>query len=143
MILKWWNARRFALVMSLVALIAVSCSSGDPEPTATPDGPGDVPLFFPYVFSGNFTVAGEPGPEGIPMFARLGDGRGPFNNTIRAGEYINISIAPVSADAIGGEITFFLGHPDGDSVQAEETYVYNRIAQPQFIDLDLSFPRLP
>lgn len=123
--------------------MAAACLSGDPEPTPTPDGPAGIPVSFPYIFAGNFTVAGEPGPQGIPMFARLGDGRGPFNNTVRPGEYTNVSVAPPTPGDIGEEITFHLGHPDESNVQAEETFVFDATAQPRFVELDLSFPRLP
>ncbi len=135
---------RLRLIVALIAMVAVAavaCSSDDPTPTAAPTG--GTPVFFPYIFSGDFTVAGEPGPQGVPMFARLADGRGLFNETIRPGEYINVSVAPTVEDAIGQEITFHLGHPDGPTVQADETYTYDRVSQPQLIELDLNFPSLP
>jgi hypothetical protein len=88
-------------------------------------------------------VNGQPGPQGVPMFARLGEGRGPFNNSIREGEYNNVSIAAQSPSDLGGTITFYLGLPDGPNVQANETYLFNITSQPQLITLDLNFPRLP
>lgn len=88
-------------------------------------------------------MAGEPGPQDVPIFARLGEGRGLFNNSIRPGEYINVSIAPATRDDIGKEITFHLGHPDGPNVQAEETHIFNASVEPVFVNLDLSFPSLP
>lgn len=122
----------------LIAVTAATCSSEEPTPTVS-----SSPVAFPYIFSGTFTVNGEPGPQGIPMFARLGDARGPFNNSIRPGEYINVSVAPTNMDDIGGEITFFLGHPDEDPVKAEETFIFDPTVEPRFVSLNLSFPRLP
>lgn len=143
MIGKRWNLRFLVSVMAVTAIALVACSSNDPDPTAVPTNAGGQPIFFPYVFSGKFTVAGEPGPQGVPMFARLGDDRGLFNDSIRPGEYINVSVAPENADAIGKEITFHLGNPDGPTVQADETWIYSASAQPQLLELDLTFPRLP
>ena len=77
------------------------------------------------------------------MFARLGDARGPFNNSIRPGEYINVAITPTDANDIGSEITFYLGHPDENPVRAAETHTFETTTQPQFVSLNLSFPRLP
>ena len=77
------------------------------------------------------------------MFARLGNGRGPVNNAIRTGEFINVSITPPSPDDVGEEITFYIGDPDGRSVQAEETYVFLATSQPLIIQVDLTFPELP
>ncbi len=135
--------RTILTFVAMIAVLAVACSSDDPEPTPTTEPSGNIQIFFPFIFSGQFTVAGEPGPQGVPMFAKLGDGRGLFNNSIRPGEYINVSVAPETEADVGGEITFFLGHPDGPTVQAEETYTYDRITEPQIIELDLTFPRLP
>lgn len=138
---------RFLLFVALVVVssFAVSCG-GDPEPDPTATGSPVLPVSFPYIFSGNFTIAGEPGPQGVPLFARLGNCatcRGPFNNSIREGEYTNVSISPQKVEDIGKEITFHLGHPDGPTVQAEETYVFTVPSQPQLLELDLTFPRMP
>lgn len=138
-----WNLRILVLIVATVAILAAACSSNDPDSTPVPTTPGGVSVFVPYIFSGNFTVAGEPGPQGVPMFARLGDGRGLFNDTVRPGEYTNVSVAPETAEAVGSEITFHLGLPDGSNVQAEETYVYAASTAPQLIEFDLTFPRLP
>lgn len=139
-----WNLRILVLIVATVAILAAACSSNDPDSTPVPTtSGGGVSVFVPYIFSGNFTVAGEPGPRGVPMFAKLGDGRGLFNDTVRPGEYTNVSVAPEKAEAVGGEITFHLGPPDGPNVQAEETYVYAATTAPKLIELDLTFPRLP
>ncbi len=143
MISRAWNLRFLVAVIAAIAVLAVACSSDDLDPTSTPANSGGPQVFFPYVFSGKFTVAGEPGPQGIRMFARLGDGRGPFNDAIRPGEYLNVSVTPIDASDFGGEITFHLGNPDGPTVQAEETFTYAASTQPQLLELDLSFPRLP
>lgn len=132
----------FVTLALVMALSAVACrSDGDPTVEASPTLASAV--VFPYIFSGNLTVNGEPGPQDVPVFARLGNGRGPFNNTVRPGVYTNVSIAPGSADDVGKEITFFLGHPDGPNVQADQTYTFNSTSQPVFVTLNLNFPKLP
>lgn len=135
----------FVSALVLSGLIIAACGDKGPEstPTSAPADSSVLPVSFPYIFSGKFAVAGEPGPQGIPMFARLGGERGAFNNTVRAGEYTNVSISAHSSSDAGKEITFHLGHPDGPNVQAAETFVFNIISQPQFENLDLNFPRLP
>jgi hypothetical protein len=123
--------------------VFAACSSDSPTPTPTTSASPALPPPFPYIFSGRFIVDGELGPQGLPVFARLGDGRGPFNNTVRPGEYTNVSVAGQSTADNGKVITFHLGLPDGPTVQAAETYIFNVTSQPQFITLDLNFPRLP
>ena len=136
-------ARVILLTVALAAVFMLGACKSDPEPTATPQPSLSAPITFPYVFSGNFTVDGEPGPADVPMFARIGEARGPFNDSVRVGEYINVSITPIDEADYGKEITFHLGHPDGPTVQAEETYVFIESNQPLFLQLDLTFPRMP
>ena len=130
----------FAL-LAVVASIAAACSS-DADPTPFPTCEGN-PFAFPHIYGGSFTVDGEPGPQGVPMFATLGGCRGAFNESLRPGEYINVTISGQTDDDFGGEINFYLGHPDGPFVKADQTAVYERTTQPQFYELDLSFPESP
>jgi hypothetical protein len=131
------------VALALVTVLAAIACKSEPEPTVEPTATPATAVSFPYIFSGNLTVNGEPGPQGVPVFARLGSGRGPYNNTVRPGVYTNVSVAPTSPEDIGKEITFFLGLPDGPNVQADQTYVFNVTSQPMFISLDLNFPSLP
>lgn len=141
------SSPRLIVLMSLAAIMLAVMACGSNGDSSTPGdlplcSPGQ-PLSFPYIFAGEFTVNGEPGPAEMPIFARLGDCRGPYNNTPREGQYTNISISPETTSDDGGEITFHLGAPDGNTVQAEQTYTFNTSAQPQLLTLDLDFPRLP
>ena len=130
-------------VMAFTFLFIDIAKEPEPTPTTPPANYSVIPVPFPYIFSGNFTVAGDPGPQGIPMFARLGGERGAFNNTVRLGEYTNVSISAKSGADAGKEITFHLGHPDGPTVQAKEIFVISVLPEPRFEKFDLSFPRLP
>ena len=132
----------FVALVLITALMAIACKQ-DAEPTVEATSTPSTAVAFPYIFSGNLTVNGEPGPQGVPVFARLGNGRGPYNNTARTGVYTNVSVSPSSPEDIGKEITFHLGLPDGPNVQADQTYTFNVTAQPVFITLDLNFPKLP
>ncbi len=136
-------SRRFMLLVlvAVASSVAVACSS-DGTPSSFPPCEGN-PLAFPHIYGGTFSVDGEPGPQGVPMFATLGGCRGPFNESVRPGEYINVSIAAQSEDNFGGEIRFYLGHPDGPFVEADQKATYQRTSQPQFIELDLTFSELP
>ena len=139
-----WKISAFAMALVLSVFAMAACNNKDPEPVceAPVVSSSALPISFPYIFSGKFTVDGEPGPAGIPMFACVGNQRGLFNDT-KAGEYTNVSIAAQVLEGSDNKITFHLGHPDGATVQATETSVFNVLSQPQFETLDLSFPKLP
>jgi hypothetical protein len=138
---NFWK-RYWLLIAVLVMTVAAGCGSGS-GPTPTPDTGNSDPVSFPYIFSGKFTVAGEPGPKGVPLFARLGSGRGSYNEAIREGEYTNLLISPSFSEDVGKPITFHLGLPDGSNVMADQTVVFHAVGEAQFLTLDLTFPSMP
>lgn len=126
-------------VLALILIAGVSCSNDDPTPTATPGG-----VTFPYVLSGSFTVDGQPGPAGSKIFTMInGKQSGAVAEAARAGSYTNVLAGVNSTEDIGEEVTIHLGDPDGDSVQAEETFIFNAVGSAQFLNLELTFPRMP
>lgn len=126
------------IAISLIALAGCDKSTGAPDSKMAPE------IFsFPYIFKGNFTVNGQPGPKGIPMFARLGNTHGIVNDTIRKGEFSNIIISPERIEDMGKIITFHLGEPDGKNVQADQLFPFEQTKTPQFLTINLTFPRLP
>jgi hypothetical protein len=137
--------RRRLIPLALVAAIAVTalfgaaCSSDkDPTPTLS------SPITFPYVLSGSFTVAGEPGPAGSQIFTRInGKQSGSVTEAPRDGAYGNLIAGANSTSDFGQPVTIHLGDPDGDSVQAEETFVFNAPGSAQFLTFDLTFPASP
>ena len=126
------------VAISLFVLTGCDKSANDPNIRLAPE------IFsFPYIFKGNFTVNGQPGPKGIPMFARLGGTHGIVNDTIRKGEFSNIIIAPERLEDMGKVITFHLGEPDGKNIQADQLFPFQQTKTPQFLTINLTFPRLP
>ena len=132
-----------ALAIMALPLLLAACSSDEPEPTATSTALS-APISFPYVFEGNFIVAGEPGPPGTKMYTMLnGQQSGSFNETEREGEYSNILASPNKPEDIGKTITFHIGDPDGRNVQAVQTMEFHVVGEMQRIQLDLTFPEFP
>lgn len=133
----------FLLMLALAAVATASCGDNggvDPGPTLA----GPFPS-FPYAFSGNFTVNGEPGPAGTLVFARMGDTHADPAAAPSEGSYNNIVIGPSHERAADMEqpIKFYLGTPDGPSVEAEETFEFKVVSTVTNVELDLTFPRLP
>jgi hypothetical protein len=134
---------RLAALLALAALPALltACGSSGPEPTPTTSF---GPISFPYVFEGNFTVAGQPGPVGVKMFTMLnGQQSGSVNETVREGQYRNVLAGANKPEDIGKTITFHIGDPDGEHVQAEQTVPFHATGELQRVQLDLTFPELP
>jgi hypothetical protein len=132
-----------AALLALIALPALltACGSSDPEPTATTSV---GPISFPYVFEGNFTVAGQPGPAGTPIFTMLnGAQSGSVNEAVREGEYTNVIAGANKPEDVGKTITFHIGDPEGENVQAEQTVEFHATGELQRVRLDLTFPELP
>ncbi len=145
----------FAVTVMLAIVIACGGSSepkhpsevcvSDAAPGQSQDGgslPPGGPPSFPYIFHGQFEVDGEPGPAGVPMFARIGIAKSPLIAT-GAGTYRNIIIGPLIPDDIEAEVELFLGDPDQSSVKADQTFKFTRVSAPTTYECDISFPRLP
>jgi len=132
--------------LAVLALALVGACGGGEEPTTVhtppPGLPPGGPPAWPYIFRGNATVAGNPVPAGIAIFARLGSARSPVAET-QEGSYLNIILGPATVEDMDSKITFHLGDPDGGSVQAKETFDFEPLAEIANFELDLSFPRLP
>ncbi len=107
---------------------------------------------YPNVFSGSVLFAGEPAPDGVEIFARMGDyqsnvAREGFEADQRPialtkdGGYVNLKVQPTGTNLVGKTITFFATFGHGE-VQAEETVSFKR--GPLFASgTNLSFPSLP
>ena len=124
-----------------VFLLALPACGGKPEATPTPQAI-PAPPAFPFIFSGKFTVDGRPGPAGVKIFARIGTAKSPLAETIE-GRYRNVILGPADPVNQRGAIAFFLGDPDGKTVQAKETYAFRLVGQPTNVELELTFPGLP
>jgi len=140
------RSRFVAICLAVAALsFAVSCSGNEkPSTTHTPPPglpPGGPPA-WPHVFQGSATVAGEPIAAGVSIFARLGSARSLVAETLE-GRYLNIIVGPTVVEDLDSKITFYLGHPDGPTVKAKETFEFKSRSEITNFNLDLSFPKLP
>jgi hypothetical protein len=129
---------RVTLITALatLALLALACG-GKTTSTAAPTPPS-----APYIFSGNFTVAGAPGPAGITIYAQIGNARSPLAAT-GEGTYRNVILGPANPEDQKGEIKFYLSKQGAGTVQAAETYPFQFLSQPRSVDLSLTFASLP
>ena len=131
--------------ISLVAAIAGAAAiMGVGQPQALPD--------IPNVFSGSVTMAGEPAPDGVEIFARVGAyqsnvARPGFEAHERPivlteeGRYKDLKVQPTGATNVGRTISFFATYGSGE-VQAEETVTFR--PGPIFeSNYDLTFGELP
>ena len=131
--------------IALVAVTAVAAAiMGAGQPQALPD--------IPNVFNGAVTFAGEPAPDGVEIFARVGSyqsnvARPEFEAHERpivlteGGRYENLKVQPTGTNNIGRSITFFATYGNGE-VQAAETLNFQ--PGPFFENNhDLTFAALP
>ena len=132
---------KLTMLLALAALPALLAACGSDDPTATPDR--SAIISFPYLFEGTFTVAGEPGPAGLKMFTMLnGEQAGNFNET-GEGTFTNITASPNKPGDLGKTITFHIGDPEGEYVQADQTMAFHAVSELQRLQIDLTFPELP
>ena len=142
---------------AIILAVAAACGGGGeahhPSETCGSDAAGGQtqggsqlppggPPSFPYIFHGEFEVDGEPGPAGVPMFARIGGAKSPSIST-GAGTYRNIIIGPLTSDDVEADLEIFLGDPDQATVKADQAFEFTSVSVPTTYECDLSFPRLP
>lgn len=141
----------FALLL-MIAIGVAACNGGDEtvavdsvcalEP-APPIDPEAGPPALPFIFSGNYYVDGELGPEGQSVYVKLITSRSQIGTTREGGVYPAIAHGPVSEQDWGTPFIFCLGTPDGSAVPAEETFEYENLGRINNVNLDLHFPRFP
>lgn len=122
-------------VAALVALAAVVFAADSGFAQGVP---------APLVYRGTVTVAGQPAPDGINIYAQIDDYRSQPVQT-ENGRYNTLTVAPPAPTQFGARnpytgktINFYL-----ENVQAAQTATYNPSGFPLPTDLDLTFPSLP
>ncbi len=131
-------------VSLVAAIVGAAAIMGIGQPQALPD--------IPNVFSGAVTIAGEPAPDGVEIFARVGAyqsnvarpgfeaGERPVVLT-KDGRYENLKVQPTGSGNVGRTISFFATYGNGE-VQAQETVTFR--PGPIFeSNYDLTFNELP
>ena len=99
---------------------------------------GQSPPPLPSIYSGTVTVAGETAPDGIIIFAMLGDYISP-SVTVANGRYVGLTVGPPNVSFAGQLVTFHI-----ETVQADETAKFIAYSLPVRVDnFNLSFPNLP
>ena len=133
-----WLAVVAGHLLALGALLAVVSAQGLPT--------------FPNSFNGKAFVAGQPAPDGLEIFARVGDyqsntplpGSDPAKRSmvlVTNGAYNALTVSPPDENVFGKTITFHATLGFGD-VQATETATFVIGIQVLF-DFDLNFPSMP
>ena len=131
-----------AYVLALGALLA----AGSGQPVNPPP--------FPNNYIGSVFIAGEPAPDGIEIFVRVGDYQSNLPRPgfeegqvvlVKNGQY-RLFVVPPDDSAIGKRITFHATRGFGD-VRAEETAVFRNVnlitSEGLNNNLDLNFPEAP
>ena len=99
---------------------------------------GQSPPPLPSIYSGTVTVAGETAPDGIIIFAMLGDYISP-SVTVANGRYVGLTVGPPNVSFAGQLVTFHI-----ETVQADETAKFIAYSLPVVLSgFNLSFPNLP
>ena len=99
---------------------------------------GQSPPPLPSIYSGTVTVAGETAPDGIIIFAMIGDYISP-SVTVTNGRYVGLTIGPPNVSFAGQVVTFHI-----ETVQADETAKFIAYSLPVVVSsFNLSFPNLP
>ena len=143
------QVRLFGTVMVAVYLVALGALLGAKagQPTNPPP--------FPNTYSGNVFIGDDPAPDGIEVFARIGDydthvARPGFEDRqivlTKDGGYARLVISPPGETFVGKTITFFATR-GFDEIQASETAVFQRVNLATNAGLantlDLHFPQAP
>ena len=141
--------RLSGIVMLAVYLVALGALLGAKA------GQAENPPPFPNTYSGKVFIGDDPAPDGIEVFARVGDydthvARPGFEVRqiilTKNGEFVRMAISPPDETFIGQTITFFVTR-GFDEIQASETSVFQRVNLGANTglenDLDLHFPQAP
>ena len=88
------------------------------EPKAIEGLPPGIPS-FPHIFSGNFYISDEIGPDNTKIYAQLGELDSPIVIT-KNGKFDNLIIGPRTEKDIENNIEFFILKDDGTSIKAKE-----------------------
>ena len=93
---------------------------------------------FPHIFSGNFFISGEKGPEKTKIYAKLGELDSPIVES-KTGTFDNLIIGPRSKDDIRNNIEFFILNEDGTSIKAKEEIPFEITPNVKSNIIDLHF----
>ena len=88
------------------------------EPKAIEGLPPGIPS-FPHIFSGNFYISDEIGPDNTKIYAQLGELDSPIVIT-KNGKFDNLIIGPRTKKDIENNIEFFILKEDETSIKAKE-----------------------
>ena len=88
------------------------------EPKAIEGLPPGIPS-FPHIFSGNFYISDEIGPDNTKIYAQLGELDSPIVIT-KNGKFDNLIIGPRAKKDVENNIEFFILKDDGTSIKAKE-----------------------
>ena len=89
--------------LTVVFFIVSACS----EPTSVTDTALPIGLPMPIVYSGTVTINGSPAPDGLELFAIIGDYTSETIIT-KGGQYAGLAVGPPDKSYIGDKITFHI-----------------------------------
>ena len=107
------------------------------EPKAIEGLPPGIPS-FPHIFSGNFYISDEIGPDNTKIYAQLGELDSPIVIT-KNGKFDNLIIGPRTEKDIENNIEFFILKDDGTSIKAKEEIPFEITPVIKSNNVDLNF----
>ena len=124
--------------LSIIFILILACSDTQEEggvldPSLPPGGPPS----FPYIFEGNFYLNGEPGKEGLHLYAKLGDLESPIVIT-ENGYFKNLIIGPKIPEDMLNVIEFYLIE-NSIPIKSKKEIQFKKTHKPRFEIIELKF----
>ena len=122
--------------LSIIFILILACSDKQEEINNIPLPPGGPPS-FPYIFEGKFYLDGEPGKEGLHLYAKLGDLDSPIVVTDK-GYFENLIIGPKVPEDMLNVIEFYLIE-NSITIKSKKEIKFKKINKPKFEIIELEF----
>jgi len=122
--------------LSIIFILILACSDKQEEingPSLPPGGPPS----FPYIFEGKFYLNGEPGKEGLHLYAKLGDLDSPIIVTDN-GYFENLIIGPKVPEDMLNVIEFYLIE-NSMPIKSKKEIKFKKTNKPKFEIIELEF----
>ena len=122
--------------LSIIFLLILACSDKQEEVNDLSLPPGGPPS-FPYIFEGKFYLNGEPGKEGLHLYAKLGDLNSPIVVTDN-GYFKHLIIGPKVPEDMLNVIEFYLVE-NSIPIKSKKEIQFNQTNKPKFEIIELEF----
>ena len=124
--------------LSIIFLLILACSDTQEEVEVNDISlPPEGPPSYPYIFEGKFYLNGEPGKEGLHLYAKLGDLDSPIVVTDN-GYFENLIIGPKVPEDMLNVIEFYLIE-NSMPIKSKKEIQFQKTNKPKFEIIELKF----